>query len=366
MAGSPWLLESFPKITVGFLARHGLLAKEGTCAKGFESHLVRFIVYKIRSNEIDILTNNIFGPVIQKIKILYTLHGALEQCLFICPRSGRAVKYLIFVHGVWASRRGHGLRVRNGTRAQRERSRLIKMSDNLLDIYYSRGVHRKTKEKSIEHVLDHLRSGGLLSAPFYQLESVFKDEARRSYALIRNNLRSRPSELLSLEKAISSGGSAEDLIDPQSQRVALRGGVPVEVVQASRPDDRPFLRQESQVAFDLKSIRERRWLRLGRVVAWWLVDWDLLHPYAQRVLLVVDSRLPMRAIKLDYINESGVSICFQTIEVRERSSMRDRLFLVCPVRGTLHDRLYFRDGFFASAAAQRLRHASQLGSSSQS
>lgn len=353
-------LETFPKVSASFLARHGLLAGGAETGRGFNSHYVNFLVFRINDWKLDIITNDDYEPLCQSIKIDYEERGATYKPYFICPILGVRCTYIIFLYGLWASRRAHGLRTRNGTSEQRRRAKLLRLREEILDLDRRKGAHSRKKSECLKKVRQYLSSGNLLPDAWRGLGPIFHEDAQEQRRAQRNSMRSRHPEELSLAHAIERGCNAHASVELGMHLANRRRNTVAGAIEATIAAPRAVRPQENHVMLDLGPLRSRGWLRAGRMSSW-ILDWPDLVPNADRVLLVADLTTKNHFICLEFISAQGFRVASQTIELRERPSMLNRLFLACPIKRTFHDKLYFRDGFFASPSAQRLKSASQLG-----
>lgn len=268
--------------------------------------------------------------------------------------------HILLVNNVWASRRGHNLRVRNGTPEQIKRTKLLKSRDALNEAFTTPGAHWRTKEKRVDQLHTQLGLSPVLPAPLRELEDVIADAAYNRERRLRNSTRSSHPTEMTLAPAISNGCSAVQSVElgnylTRTQRNSVASFI--DQVIATKRDIAP---QDNHLCLDLNTLRSANLIKTNSMTHWILDLLDLTPP-ADRALISINLKGENSVLHLTFMDPIGMIIQSQAIDIATRSNMPGRSFLVCPVSKKLHQRLYFRDGFFASSIVQRLKTRSQLG-----
>ncbi len=297
--------------------------------------------------------------LVQEVPFEYYDEAAIFKPYFYCPVTFNRCRELFLKRGYWASRKGHRLPVRNGTTVQRKRERILRLRDSL------RRAHAGGRDAAawealaeLRRLIDHL---GHIPDPLveWQVEGLVAWGAKRSAAVRRNSLRSKHPEARTLAQAIATGYPARGSVElgiyvtrPQRNSVA-------EVIDALRIATRSVAAQDDHLALDIPTLRSASLMAPGKVRGH-ILNLPRLVAEADRALMVVDLKRPIPGVDLLVLRPDGTPVQSQSLQIVPRPNMPNRRFLVCPILGSTHARLFFRDGVFACAAAHKLKQRSQL------
>ncbi|WGM48087.1 hypothetical protein KOAAANKH_02976 [Brevundimonas sp. NIBR10] len=285
-------------------------------------------------------------------------HG--ERPAFACPVTGKACYDLYLYRYVWASAKGHGRprATKLGNRYDRQQVQLEAIRNRLMGLEglpKVRGARRRALVKKAQAIPWGTRVFPELDAIAVEIDRVDGKRVARAYRSKRSDSPYSTEVALRLaqrhELAPTELGAAELLNRLGHDGLAAAHNVAV--------PGRPLRKLESVPALDARVLsrlwaRDRVWstalawpdMATGAVSIWWLAT-DLR-----------DQACLIAGIRPFGSNDADV----QRLELRQAGAYKpNNLVFVCPILGTRHDILYLRDGFFASAKAHRLVHASQRG-----
>jgi hypothetical protein len=198
---------------------------------------------------------------------------------------------------------------------------------------------------------------GFIPNSWWSLEQVFSKKAAATLAQAKRKHRAAREDRVSFSRAIENGRPATEgelaRYRDEAQRSEARPS-------ASLPSPhRPPATLEQQAFIDLKPLHMMGWLAPGQLTGWHLA-WSAELTGFDDILMFVDLRdEAAMKLRLEFAFSGRGVRAHQTISLVRRPSMPGRMFLQCPILGTTHRMLFLRDGLFASAKAQRLRHLSQ-------
>ena len=350
-------------ISVATLSRYGLLKDGANSLEGFHSHGIWFVVYRLEEGLVRFIHKASRGEFYaQDVDVCEIRAGRRLKWQFACPLTGAYCNSIMLYGTLWGSRRGHGLTPLHSSDWSKRYQRLIKQKDDLIAAVERPGVHSSTREKRFKEVRRALGKTDFLVPDDWRgldgaLGAVRVEFAQRAKRELRREHRGRRD----LKTAIEGGFSAEGSVELGMHLHIGSRNTLASAVEESRTQrrTRTLADQGRHICLDLALLRSRGWMDENNYVAW-LLDWPNSHPDGDRCLLVLDLRGEKKWLYLDFFDNGGQRVASQTLSIEAKPKMKNRLFLKCPVNGTLHDRLYFRDGFFASASAQRLTTPSQL------
>lgn len=355
-------METYPKVSASFLAKLGALEREGERFLGFESHGLEVLVRTSEISLVDLCHRDSEGRTLcQTVDLQYQLIGATCKPFLLCPLSGENCAEILLVNRLWASRRGHGLRVRNGTPEQIKRKKLLDTRRDLLAAFSAPGVHARTKDKLIEQLYSRLGANPILPDPLIELEEIIEQAAWDRQTKQRNASRSRHPQELTIAAAIKCGQSAAGSVELGMYLTRPRRNSVAPLIDQLMTSRRDIAVQENHLRLDLSALQSAGLLKPGCRTHWILDLHGMVPPPADRALLAVDLRGGSSSLHLLFMDPHATVAQSQTIGLAIRQNIPGRYFLRCPARGTFHGSLFFRDGFFASSIAQRLKTRSQLG-----
>lgn len=349
-----------PSISTKAIALSGLFEKEIYSQVAFSSLGVEFLVENIGHGEI-IIFHKIDQAkyLVQNITCYYHMSGALEKLRFICPKTNRRCAELFLCRNIWASRAAHGMRVRGGTVEQQRRKRDLKLRDEVIAAFEQPGRQQRTKKAAMEKLTKRLELNPVIPNPLMDLDVAVFDAAEHGIKVRRQSARSKHPARLSLagvlQRDYSLLGSVEAVIFNIPRERNLADPVIAQVKQSQRP----VRAQEEHFCLDVQSLLAAGLLEVGKVRSE-LLDVYGLFPPADRAVLKVDLTDGKSEMTIAFMTTEPVITRTQIIKIESRPNMPNRIFLKCPINNTCHDKLLFRDGFFASGAAQRLKTRSQL------
>jgi hypothetical protein len=236
--------------------------------------------------------------------------------------------------------------------------KLAVLRNKLLESHSTKYVRETTRAALRGSARDYISKGGLFPDAWNDVEPLFHEAAQRQLNRAKNSRRTRHPASLCIERAIEKGVAAGPvelgvhITNPRTNTVRR-------LVEAAETADRPIRSQEEHHCLQLAPLQRRGWLRAGTTSAW-ILDWSGLVEGSDRALIFINLARGESYLSLEFLSSLGHRVASQKLALVRKETMRDRVFIRCPIRGTLHDRLYFRDGFFASAQAQRLKTISQL------
>lgn len=357
---APIKYELVPSVSTKAINLSGLFKKNIYSRVGFASCGVEYLIERVSDDEI-IIFHKIDQAeyLVQHIICYYHMSGAVHKLRFLCPKTNRRCAELFLVHGIWASRAAHGLRRRGGTVEQQRRMKDLELRDEVLAAFKSSGVRRNTKNKAMDKLNRRLKQNPIVPDVMLDLVDAVQMAASSELISRRRSFRSKHPPRLSLEGVLQRdhplAGSLEAIIFFKPGKRHFADDVIAETHQSLRP----IKAQEDHFCLDMQSLVSASLLEFGKV-RYELLDVYGIYPPADRAVLQVDLTSGKSEITISFMTNEPKITRTQIIKLAERANMPSRLFLECPINKTLHDKLFLRDGFFASRIAQRLKTQSQL------
>lgn len=340
-----------PRLSARFLASHGFL-ESSPRIKGFITHNLQVLVSKRGDDEIDIFTIHEVGTLLQHVWFSSNLIGDASVPMLLCPVRDKYCRAIYFDDLYWASADGH--KFRNRSRQEQKGARMLRVHESLVGSP-DRGPSRGTKFRAALAVArSELHRLTLVPNPWWDLESVLVAQARKDRAKSRRRLRAPRAGEIGFGWAIEHGGAAHD-----HRRWAEMHLSAVSILSAEQAKSRARAIIEDHAYINLSALEARGWLdsrgHRTRQLAWprALTGFDWI------MLALAPAKGKTETIRFILSRDRLARPQEQVISLVERPNMPGRRFLQCPVRGTPHDRLYLRDGFFASAPAHKLDHRSR-------
>lgn len=349
-----------PSISMSTLARLRFFSRSLPASLGFRSHSIEYVVFNQDNHNLTIVHRSRDGDYVwQDIFVMENYSSSVGGRVFLCPMTGHLCRKLVLLNNRWASRQGHGLSYVSSNDTTRRREKLLRLRDDALRAFQQPGVHASTRRRQLRRILPLLvRRDFLIPFPLLPLEDVMVAASQERARDARQRARAEHRQQVDLKEAVENGCDAAGSVELGFHLTQQGWNSLGPTIEAVSQTARSIGRQNEHLCLDLAFIRSRGWLVEGEGHAW-IMDWGGSHEGADRCLLMVELIGTRRTICLNFQNEHGHRVASQQLQLAERPGMPKRLFLVCPIRKSLHDRLYYRDGFFASAAAQRLKSASQ-------
>lgn len=352
-------LENLPNVSSKFLAELGLFRTELVKPVGLYSYGLHFVAINIRSGCIAFIQQANEGTShFYEIDSDYFRTGKFYKPYFICPVTGLLTSRLLFAEGLWASRRGLGLRVKNGTPVQRKRLAEARLVAAIERAFVGSRVQRRTKQRVIRELEDHLTREGYVSRPVMPLADYVDQQVAAEEAAKRQEMRHHRQEGLTLAKALREGRPIEGDELRALARYAGSHSAPVGE-RARSPGQRRRAAQHNHLCLDLKSLRSAGMLQPSCTVGR-LIDLPGSSGPSVKAAVVVDLGRERSHISVVFFGQRGSSARTQLISLQIEENLTRRFRLICPIAGTRHDQLFLRDGYFASAAVQRVMPTSQL------
>jgi hypothetical protein len=345
-------VHDLPSISAKFLVRHGF-DRPDAALKAFDSHGYQFIVLKLDDDTVTIWTDTSTGFAKQHIELVDFWRGDINIPAFICPYRRSHCLRLYFDTGTWASREAWGLK--KPSEKRKVGFDLRKNHDGLTGTPARRPSKGKLKQQQLLAVRKELLRLGFIPNFWGDLGEVLNADVTKTEAAQRRPMRAPRPEMVTLAWAIDHGARADSewptvVVDRSSSRMLLK--------RHTGDPHRPSATLEEAASIDIATIRGRGWLDSGKVC--WNLGWPLELTGRDNLVLVADARQAGHPqLRVEFSGGTHIRPMRQTIDIVERDGMPGRLFMKCPALGTLHGRLYLRDGFFASAKAQRLIHRSK-------
>ena len=342
--------HELPCLSAGFLVRHGYYQDQFTGA-GFETKGVKVLPIRL-FREVGLFTelgSEIFFSIVGLD--IFTV-GTVFKEHFVCPVTQQTCSKLYFHDYFWASSKGHGLRGGEGGKARRERREHLKRVTRLTTGPTHNRHHELRRSVEFETVRSELAELGGFPIGSDALIRVFVAEAKAASVRRRRAAQRAERHETSLELALERGCE----VSPE----ALKGFVAAWHGEFSKPvwsADQSRQSLEQYPCLDMSTLGVSEMFRRSDSCAWSL-GWPLWATQNEHIrLLSYDG--PSEVGLLVELHALGGSVRYQKLEYGMRPNMRRRLFLKCPTKGTLHDKLYLRNGYFASASAHRLYPSSQ-------
>lgn len=352
----PWLdwptVHDLPRLNASFLARHGL-GCEGSRAKAFDTYGVKVIIRTIHDCVISICTFWLLDIYIQDVEIVEFWRGNIRVPAFICPVKKKTVTDLYFNGQIWASRKAYPFKAPQDDVA---RGRALRINyDNVLGLEGLQPSTGKRRARQLEVLREELDRLELVPNFWWGIGKVLNQVAEDEQASRRRPLRAPRQAAHTLAWAIENGWAAHGELPVFGSGPLSPAGKMQRCMQEA---DRSTETLEDFVAIDLATIQKRGWLSGAKRI--WDLGWAPKVTGGSYLKLVVDPSDPERPqLRIEFSGGDLIRPVQQRIEVVGRPNMPGRWFLKCPVKDTLHARLFLRDGFFASASAQRLVHRSK-------
>lgn len=346
-------IRKLPKLSAKLLRDHGFCNDE-QFIKGFNVRGQYVLV--VNSNiGIELFTLAEIGPLVQSVYYGDCLSGSVVRPYFTCPITHRLCTAIYFDGNFWASRAGHGIRA--AAKDKQTGKRFTRIRDTIIGNEHRGPARQRKRKAAISKVEKELARLGIVPNNWWSLGPALEAEAANKRLKRARLSRRSKVDMAALNFAVLHGrdGTSEEVdklyAAPESDlRELTRAGAA-----------RPWACVETQPSIDLKTLMARERLQETRVTATHL-GWHRNYTDGWGVFMVGDFYdLAAPRLLLEMTDLSGRKIV-QKVQVIGRPGMPGRWFLQCPVRQTLHTALYIRDGYFASAAAQRLRYSSQLPS----
>lgn len=359
-APAPIKYEFVPSISTKAIDLSGLFKKNIYSQVGFESCGFQYLVERIGDDEIIIFCKHDQAKyLVQHITCYYHMSGAVHKLRFLCPKTNKRCATLFLVGGIWASRAAHGLRVRGGTAEQQRRMKDVKLREEVLTAFYKSGVHRNTKKKAIAKLNKRLVEKPVIPDAMLVLDDAVQMAANSAFKSRRRSFRRMHPLKLSLAGVLQRDhplvGSREAIIFFKPGRKHYAD----QIIAETQRSLRPLKAQEDHFCLDMQSLAAAGLLEMGKV-RYELLDVYGIFPPADRAVLRVDLIDGRSEITIAFMTNEPVITRTQIIKLANRENIPNRFYLECPINKTLHDKLFLRDGFFASGIAQRLKTKSQL------
>ncbi len=357
---APIRYEMLPSISTKDIALSGLFEKRTYSQVAFSSCGVEYLIERIAEEEILIFHRISQGKyLVQNIICYYHTSGPLEKLRFICPKTNRRCAQLFLLNNIWASREAHGLRARGGTVEQQRRKKDLNLFDEVITAFRTPGVHQSTKNAAIEKLNKRLERNPVVPNPLLGLEDAVLEAASHNLKVRRQRVRSEHPSRLSLAGVLQRSHSLAGSVEAVIFTAAGEKNSADRVIAKVNKTLRPIRAQETHFCLDVKSLLAAGLLDAGKAKSE-LLDFYGICPPADRAVLKVDLTAGKSEITIAFMTNEAVITRTQIIKIRERSNRPNRFFLECPINSTCHDKLFLRDGIFASANGQRLKTLSQL------
>lgn len=343
-------LQDLPCLSAGFLSHHGF-CEDHFVGPAFEVHGVKVLPLKL-FRVVGLFTFACDDVFFTEIEIGAFISGSVCKIFFVCPKTGKLASKIYFYNLSWASSGGHRLRSSpKGPIGRNERRHLQKVHRLTKSPTHNRR-HELRRPVEFKDIRAELCALGKFPVGFESLERLFKDEVLAADMRKRTACREASRRPMSLTTAIEGGHPASD--KKLQQLVSAWRDCP-DFLALQVPQKRSQL--ENHACLDLNALRRSGLLE--REGDWgWHLHWPLWNTDFERLTLLFRDSPTNIGLMIEFQTIQGATR-YQKIEFGMRPTMRNRLFLKCPALGTLHDRLYLRDGYFGSARAQRLFGSSE-------
>lgn len=355
------LAEDCPRIRIALLKREGLFESRNSEKRlwSLGCGQQRFLIRADESRRELLVYWQGETEGAQAVEIEWVQLRFGRRPYFVCPGTGERCLDLYLSRNILASREAHGLALasKRGSPGTRWRMRVERVSDHLL----GRDGKPQARGSKRSRLVDEMRA---LSVGYLDKEVqnvVAAEEVRRRRARRRPYRSHRHAGPMSTAAAFAysesgvSFGSALAWMEPTLARAAAEGPTR----PASEQEQRPVRILEEFAALDMRALN-RIWPDQEKL---WVAGLRWPAPAmcgAERIVFAVDVRNDASPILLVRSVFSQAPPVEQVIELRPaHPGAPPRWFLVCPVTGQKCDILFLRDGYFASAKAQRLVHRSQ-------
>jgi hypothetical protein len=345
-----WELEHLPCLSAGFLVKHGF-SRHKHSGPAFESNFLKILPIKCGS-ELAIFIELHRDIACQVVRFDVGIVNNGLRFYFTCPVTERKCSKIFFHNGRWASRDGHKLRSQGDARVRRKRRLHLERIAGLT----TKPLHDRALKIRREGDYDALRSEilelGFLPEGSEALLDIFDAEARAVEKRRRRNVRAQARHETSLQFALDQG---EELSADCLRRLisAWHSGPFISTIERSSRRGR----LEQYPCLDLNTLRRTEFFSEVQSCGWRLGWPPHVSGHESVTLLSYDEPTGL-GLMVEFRELDG-GLHYQKIRFGSRPEMGRRLFLECPVRGTLHDKLYLRHGYFAGSTAQHLQPLSQ-------
>lgn len=345
--------DKLPCLPAAFLAKHGFLAQQ-MAGPVFKTNNALVFPIKTTGSLLDLFTE--FHDRLYHLLLEFGKFPGPngDHAYFVCPKTKRYCLKVYFYKGTWASSAGHRLRA-GGTAALRQIERRRQSIAQRLTAKPIVNRHNKiTRESDLTVVQNEVSWLGFVPPAYSTISSILEQLPKVKRARRRRNSKRLATYRSSTAAALEQGYELEKPTVARLSALAMDQSRQIHPL----PDEfRPRAVLEDHATLNLNELR-RSFLFQADESCGYSLGWDADLTNGERLVLIIVEELQALHLLIVFAWPKRDSK-IQLIEFGMRPGIRGRLFLKCPVFETLHDRLYFRDGYFASAQAQRLYHRSQ-------